>query len=110
MLITIPKLVPAPLIAHKISITLECVGEDTTQEGLRDTPERYARAMLFFTKGYEQIIEDVVKGAIFREGYDGVITVKNIDIFSLCEHHLVPFTGKVCRQLIDTFGATQYLL
>jgi GTP cyclohydrolase I len=89
---------------------LECVGEDTTQEGLHDTPERYARAMFFFTKWYEQNVEDVVKGAISQEEYDGVITVKDIDIFSLCKHHLVPFTGKLSHQLIDTLGDTQYVI
>jgi GTP cyclohydrolase I len=82
-------------LAGAVRTILECVGEDPEREGLHDTPKRYARAMLYFTKGYEDNIRDLVNRAIFHENHDELVIVKDIDIFSLCEHHIVPFTGKV---------------
>ncbi|KAB5531327.1 hypothetical protein GE09DRAFT_1146726 [Coniochaeta sp. 2T2.1] len=82
-------------MAGAVRTLLECVGEDPDREGILATPERYAKAMLFFTKGYQQNVADIVNGAIFHEGHNEMVIVKDIDIFSMCEHHLVPFTGKM---------------
>src|SRR5690242_20055468 len=71
------------------------LGEQPTREGLVDTPARVQKAMKFLTKGYEEDPEALLKGALFTVSYDEMVIVKDIEMFSLCEHHVLPFFGKV---------------
>ncbi|OCT52691.1 GTP cyclohydrolase 1 [Cladophialophora carrionii] len=82
-------------LADAVRTIFECIGEDPDREGLRDTPQRYAKALMYFTKGYEENVRDLVNGAVFHEDHDELVIVKDIEVFSLCEHHMVPFIGKM---------------
>ncbi len=81
-------------IAAHVREIIRLVGEDTEREGLRKTPERYEKALKFLTSGYHQNVDHVLNGAAFSVTYDEMVVVKDIEFFSLCEHHLLPFFGK----------------
>lgn len=73
---------------------LSILGEDVAREGLVDTPKRAAKAMRFLTDGYNKTLDDVVNGAIFEANTDGMVVVQDIEYYSLCEHHVLPFIGR----------------
>ena len=81
------------LMGHSRDI-LHLLGEDPDREGLLKTPERVAKAMSFITKGYSQNPIDILRSAIFKEEYQQMVLVKDIELFSVCEHHMLPFIGK----------------
>ena len=81
-------------LAYHYREILSLLGEDTQREGLVKTPERVAKAMSFVTKGYAQDPVEIINSAIFREEYQQMVLVKDIELFSMCEHHMMPFVGK----------------
>ena len=82
------------MIAALIEKLLQELGEDVKREGLSRTPDRVEKALRYLTSGYDQKVEDVLNDALFVEEYDEMVVVKDVDFFSLCEHHLLPFFGK----------------
>jgi GTP cyclohydrolase I len=85
---------PKENIADLMRKVIALLGEDPEREGLRKTPERFEKAMKFLTSGYHQNLDNVLNGATFSVHYDEMVVVKDIEFFSLCEHHLLPFFGK----------------
>lgn len=83
-----------PLLAEHYREVLTLLGEDINREGLIDTPKRVAKAMQFLTKGYNEDPEAILRQAFFKEDYRQMVIVKDIDFYSLCEHHMLPFWGK----------------
>lgn len=86
--------IQASLEEHYAAI-IDLLGENVQREGLVKTPERVAKAMQFLTQGYSQSPEDVLRSAMFREEYKQMVIVRDIDFYSMCEHHMLPFFGKV---------------
>jgi GTP cyclohydrolase I len=81
-------------LSMSIRDVLTHIGEDPKREGLLKTPERYAKALEYLTSGYAKCPKKVLNGAIFNEQYDEMVVVKDIELYSLCEHHMLPFFGK----------------
>ena len=81
-------------LAHHYHEILKLIGENPEREGLLDTPSRVAKAMQFMTHGYDANPENILKSAMFKEDYRQMVIVKDIEIYSMCEHHMIPFIGK----------------
>ncbi|CAM3880063.1 GTP cyclohydrolase I [Pseudomonas synxantha] len=90
-----------PLQQHYRGI-LETLGENPAREGLLDTPKRAAKAMRYLCHGYEQTVDEIVNGALFNAATDEMVIVRDIELYSLCEHHLLPFIGKAHVAYIPT--------
>jgi len=92
--IIVPEAAGSETIADLARKMLIQLGEDPNREGLRQTPERFEKAMRFLTKGYAQSEDKILNGAMFSVCYDQMVLVKDIEVYSMCEHHLLPFFGK----------------
>jgi GTP cyclohydrolase I len=86
--------IPDP-IQNLVASMLKELGEDSSRDGLLRTPDRVARSLRFFTEGYQQSPKEVLNGAMFDVDYDEMVLVKDVEFYSLCEHHLLPFFGRV---------------
>ncbi len=82
------------IVRDNVASMITALGEDLTREGLQKTPERYAKALHFLTQGYDMDAVEIMKSAIFDEHHSEMVIVKDIELFSLCEHHMLPFYGK----------------
>lgn len=81
-------------LEHHYREIIADLGEDPTRQGLLDTPKRAAKAMAFLNSGYGQSLDEIVNGAVFDSDNDEMVTIKHIELYSLCEHHLLPFIGR----------------
>lgn len=81
-------------LSKNFKVVLEQIGEDAEREGLVKTPERMAKAMQYLTHGYDLVPDDIISQAIFHEEYSEMVIVKDIEVYSMCEHHMLPFFGK----------------
>lgn len=88
------KLAARQVMMESYRNIIEAAGEDPNREGLLKTPERVAKAMQFLTRGYEISAKEILESAKFHEGYNEMVIVKDIELYSLCEHHMLPFFGK----------------
>jgi len=89
-----PEKPDTPPIAHHVREMIRGLGEDVDREGLLKTPDRVEAAMKFLTRGYAQTVDEVIGDAIFEEAHEDMILVRDIELYSLCEHHLLPFFGR----------------
>lgn len=83
-----------PLVRDKYAEIIAALGEDVTRDGLQKTPERVAKALHFLTQGYHMDASEILKGALFKENHNQMVIVKDIELYSLCEHHMLPFYGR----------------
>jgi GTP cyclohydrolase IA len=83
------------IVENCIKTLLEQIEKDPKREGLKNTPRRVAKAYEFLTQGYQKDVTEILNGAIFHEKYDEMVIVKDIDFYSMCEHHMLPFFGKI---------------
>ncbi len=93
-------------LSENYSSILSTLGEDISREGLKKTPLRVAKAMQFLTQGYHMNPEDIILSAMFREDYQQMVVVKDIELYSMCEHHMLPFFGKAHVAYIPRFHIT----